>query len=181
MIVVGGGNSAGQAAMYFAKYARSVTMLVRGSLLGRHMSDYLVRQIKGTDNINVRLRTVLVEAHGDDHLEGVTVRNLNTDEKETLSAAALFILIGARPNTEWLAGVVERDSAGFILSGPDLMVDGQRPKGWPLDRDPYLLETSVPGIFVAGDVRHRSVKRVAAAVGEGSMAIQFVHLYLGSL
>ncbi|GAB4460682.1 MAG: FAD-dependent oxidoreductase [Anaerolineae bacterium] len=181
VLLVGAGNSAGQAAMYFAKYARSVTMLVRGSLLGRHMSDYLVRQIKGTDNINVRLRTVLVEAHGDDHLEGVTVRNLNTDEKETLSAAALFILIGARPNTEWLAGVVERDSAGFILSGPDLMVDGQRPKGWPLDRDPYLLETSVPGIFVAGDVRHRSVKRVAAAVGEGSMAIQFVHLYLGSL
>ena len=142
------------------------------------MSDYLVRQIEAKDNIEVLLTTSVVAVEGEDHLERITTKNTATGETETMPAHSLFIFIGAAPKTEWLDGVVERDERGFILSGPDLMQDGKRPKGWRPDRDPFLLETSVPGIFVAGDVRHGSVKRCASAVGEGSIAIQFVHQYL---
>ncbi len=185
VLIVGGGNSAGQAAMHFSKYARTVTVLVRGDALTRSMSQYLIDQIAATSNITVRLCVQVAEAHGNGHLEGVTIENVDTLERETLEAAALFIFIGATPHTDWLTDVVARDKWGFILSGPDLghglIRPGHRPHGWQLDRDPYLLETSVPGIFVAGDVRHGSIKRVATAVGEGSMAIQFVHQYLGNL
>ena len=185
VLIVGAGNSAGQAAMYFARYCRTVIILCRGASLSQSMSQYLVDQIAGMSNIVVRVNTQVVAAHGEDHFEAATMLCLDTKEEETIPAAAMFIFIGARPNTDWLAGVVERDDYGFILSGPDLgrglIRAGRRPRGWPLDRDPFLLETSVPGVFVAGDVRHGSIKRIATAVGEGSMAIQFVHQYLGSL
>ncbi len=181
VFVVGAGNSAGQGAMYLARHARSVTMLVRGDDLGRTMSQYLIDQIAETENIQVRLRTLVAEAHGEGHLEAITVQDCTTGELETLPAASLFIFIGAAPHTEWLADVVERDEHGFILTGPDLMQDGKRPKRWPLDRDPFLLETNVPGIFAAGDVRHGSVKRVASGVGEGAIAVSFIHRYLAEL
>jgi thioredoxin reductase (NADPH) len=179
--IVGGANSAGQAAMYFSKFAGKVTMLVRADSLAKSMSQYLIDQIAATENIAVMVNTQVLEAHGENNLEAITLSNAETGETKTVPATALFIFIGAAPRTEWLAGVVERDKNGFILSGPDLIVDGRRPKGWMLDRDPFLLETSVPGIFVAGDVRARSVKRVASAVGEGSIAVQFVHQYLATL
>jgi thioredoxin reductase (NADPH) len=176
--IVGGANSAGQAAMYFSNQASNVFILYRGDDLGKSMSDYLVRQIEDREDIQVLLDTNVVSVEGEDHLEKITVKNAATGETETVAAHSLFIFIGAAPKTEWLDGVVERDERGFILSGPDLMQEGKRPKGWRLDRDPFLLETSVPGIFVAGDVRHGSIKRCASAVGEGSIAIQFVHQYL---
>lgn len=180
VVIVGAGNSAGQAAMYFSKYALSVTMLVRGSSLTASMSQYLIDQIAETDNITVRLRTRAVGVHGDDHLEAVTIGHIGDGEQETLPAVALFILIGAVPRTEWLAGVVERDRHGFIVCGPSLGGD-QRCQQWPLNRDPFLFETNIPGVFVAGDVRAGSVKRVATAVGEGAMAVQFVHQYLARM
>ena len=176
--IVGGANSAGQAAMYFSNQASKVFILYRGDDLGKSMSDYLVRQIQDREDIEVLLETNVVSVEGEDHLERITVKNSATGETQTFSAHSLFIFIGAAPKTDWLDGVVERDERGFILSGPDLMHDGKRPAGWRPDRDPFLLETSVPGIFVAGDVRHGSVKRCASAVGEGSIAIQFVHQYL---
>ena len=176
--VVGGANSAGQAAMFFSRHARKVVMLCRSDDLRKSMSEYLVERIEEKENIEVRTTTGVVEAHGEVHLEGLTIKNSVTDETETVAAQSLFIFIGAVPRTDWLEGVVERDERGFILSGPDLMRDGDRPKGWRLDRDPFLLETNVPGIFVAGDVRHGSIKRCASAVGEGSIAVQFVHQYL---
>jgi thioredoxin reductase (NADPH) len=179
--IVGGANSAGQAAMYFSKFAGKVTMLVRADSLAKSMSQYLIDQIAATENIAVMVNTQVLETHGENNLEAITLSNAETGETKTVPATALFIFIGAAPRTEWLAGVVERDRTGFILSGPDLIVDGRRPKGWTLDRDPFLLETSVPGVFVAGDVRARSVKRVASAVGEGSIAVQFVHQYLATL
>jgi thioredoxin reductase (NADPH) len=179
--IVGGANSAGQAAMYFSKFAGKVTMLVRADSLAKSMSQYLIDQIAATENIAVMVNTQVLETHGENNLEAITLSNAETGETKTVPATALFIFIGAAPRTEWLAGVVERDRNGFILSGPDLIVDGRRPKGWTLDRDPFLLETSVPGVFVAGDVRARSVKRVASAVGEGSIAVQFVHQYLATL
>jgi thioredoxin reductase (NADPH) len=179
--VVGAGNSAGQAAMYLAKFARSVSILVRGDSLTESMSQYLIEQIGQTPNIRVLTRTVVEAAHGEGRLEAVTISNQATGEKQTVPAAALFIFIGAMPRTDWLAGVVERDKAGFILTGPDLIRDGKPPSDWPLTRDPYWLEASTPGIFAAGDVRSRSVKRVASAVGEGSMAVQFIHQYLATL
>jgi thioredoxin reductase (NADPH) len=179
--IVGGANSAGQAAMYFARYASRVVLLVRGDSLAKGMSQYLVDQIERTSNIEVRLRSSVVEARGEHHLEEIDIKNAETGEVETVPARSLFIFIGAQPRTDWLEGVVERDDRGFILSGPDLMHDGKRPASWPLDRDPYLLETSVPGIFVAGDVRHGSVKRVASGVGEGSISISFIHQYLSHL
>ncbi len=179
--VVGGGNSAGQACMYLSKYARTVGLLVRGSSLESGMSQYLVDQIYATPNIKVQVRVSVSSVQGKDQLEQVVITDLETGEQDTCDAAALFVFIGAMPRTEWIADLVACDKAGFILSGPDLLHDGQRPAGWNLGRDPYWLESSVPGIFVAGDVRHRSVKRVASSVGEGSMAVQFVHQYLGGL
>ncbi len=176
--VVGGANSAGQAAMYFSKYARRVIMLVRGPSLAALMSQYLINQLKATANIHIEFNSSIVEAHGEDHLEAISVHCSVTNEVNKVPANSLFIMIGAAPNTDWLANIVERDERGFILSGPALMRDGKRPKGWQLGRDPGLLETSVPGVFVVGDVRHGSVKRVASGVGEGSIAISFVHQYL---
>ncbi len=178
--VVGAGNSAGQAAMYLSKFAAQVGLLVRGESIAAGMSHYLVEQIKQRPNIMVRTCTTVTGAQGESHLEQVTLRDVSGRE-ETVPASALFIFIGAVPHTDWVAGAVERDEHGFILSGPDLLRAGQRPKGWPLDRDPFFLETSVPGIFVAGDVRQQSIKRVASAVGEGAMAVAFIHRYLASL
>ncbi len=179
VFIVGGANSAGQAAIYLSRYARGVTLLVRGDSLEKSMSQYLIDEIRKKPNVNVRLNSSVVRADGEKSLETVTVKDARAGEEETLPAAGLFIFIGAQPGTDWLDGVVKRDERGFILAGPDLARDGEgRPKGWSLDRDPYLLETSVPGIFVAGDVRHGSVKRVASGVGEGSIAVQFIHRYL---
>jgi thioredoxin reductase (NADPH) len=179
--IVGGANSAGQAAMYFSRYARTVTMLVRGDSLSKGMSQYLIEQIASTPNIHIMLNAGVVGVEGTDKLEAITVVNAATGENTRYPTNALFIFIGAQPRTEWVAGVIERDDQGYILSGPDLMKDGKPPKGWPLRRSPFWLETSVPGVFVAGDVRHRSVKRMASAVGEGSMAVTFIHQYLTSL
>ena len=181
VFIVGGANSAGQAAMYFSKYARRVVMLVRGPSLAASMSQYLINQLKQTPNIQIEFNSSVIEAHGDDHLEAISVKCTVTDEVNKLPANSLFVMIGAAPNTEWLANIVERDERGFILSGPMLMRDGKRPRGWTVDRDPGLLETNVPGIFVVGDVRHGSVKRVASGVGEGSVAISFVHQYLSKV
>lgn len=179
--IVGAGNSAGQAAMFFMRHAANVYMLVRGESLTKTMSSYLIDQIAATNNIHVLTQTEVKAVYGSERLDGLTYVNRETGEEKTVNAAGLFIFIGAAPMTDWLAGVVERDQYGFIYTGADLIRDGKRPKGWKLDRDPFLLEASVPGIFVAGDVRHRSVKRVASAVGEGSIAVQFIHQYLGGL
>jgi thioredoxin reductase (NADPH) len=176
--VIGGANSAGQAAVYLARNARSVTILVRGKSLADSMSYYLIQQIAAIENITVRTSTELIEAHGDDHLEQLTIRDNVTGESETVDAGWLFVFIGAAPCTEWLDGVVERDRHGFVLAGPDLPRTGG---SWTLDRAPFHLETSVPGVFVAGDARAESAKRVASAVGEGAMAVMFVHHYLGGL
>jgi thioredoxin reductase (NADPH) len=176
--IVGGANSAGQAAVFLARHARQVTLLVRADTLTRSMSYYLIRQIEETPNIEVRLTTEVVAALGDDHLEALTLGNKEAGTQETASASHLFVFIGAAPRTEWLEGVVTRDTRGFVPTGPDLLLDGHRPQGWDLDRDPYYLESSTPGVFAAGDVRANSVKRVASAVGEGAMAIQLVHSYL---
>ena len=178
--IVGGANSAGQAAMFFSKYASKVFMLVRGDTLTKGMSQYLINQIEATANIEVLLNTEVKAVHGESCLAAIDVADCESGEQRTLPASALFIFIGAEPHTEWVGDVLACDGKGFILSGPDLMQDGQRPRGWQLKRDPYLLETNVPGVFVAGDVRHQSVKRVASAVGEGSIAVQFIHQYLAS-
>jgi thioredoxin reductase (NADPH) len=179
--VVGGANSAGQAAMNFAKYAERVVILVRGNDLSSTMSQYLIDQIKETPNIQVWAHASVVEAHGETHLEEISVLCSDTNKIERVPASAMFIFIGALPRTDWLAHCVERDDRGFILTGPDLIRDGQRPKGWTLERDPFLLETNIPGIFAVGDVRHGSVKRVASGVGEGSVAVQFIHQYLSKV
>jgi len=175
--IVGGGNSAGQAAMFFAQFARQVTILVRGSGLVATMSQYLVDQIAATPNIRVEPRTQVVSVTGNDHLECITVECAD-QQRQIRQTNSLFVFIGAAPRTDFLGDTVMRDKNGFIMTGPDLIVDGKRPPGWPLDRDPFLLEASVPGIFCAGDVRHQSIKRVASAVGEGSIAVQFTHQYL---
>jgi thioredoxin reductase (NADPH) len=179
--VVGGANSAGQAAMNFARYADRVVMLVRGSSLASTMSQYLIDQIKETPNIQVWPHADVIEAHGEAHLEEISVLCSDTKKVERVPASAMFIFIGALPRTDWLGNLVERDERGFLLAGPDLIRDGQRPKGWTLDRDPFLLETNIPGIFAVGDVRHGSVKRVASGVGEGSVAVQFIHQYLSKV
>ena len=179
--VVGGANSAGQAAMNFAKYAQRVVLLVRGEGLAATMSQYLIDQVQRTPNIQIWTRASVAEVHGDRRLEEVSVLCSDTDKVERVPATSIFIFIGALPRTDWLAGLVERDDRGFILTGPDLIRDGERPKGWELDRDPFLLETNVPGIFAVGDVRHGSVKRVASGVGEGSVAVQFIHQYLSKV
>jgi thioredoxin reductase (NADPH) len=179
--VVGGANSAGQAAMNFARYAERVVILVRGDSLSSTMSQYLIDQIKETPNIQVWAHATLSEAHGETHLEEISVLCSDTNKLERVPANAMFIFIGALPRTDWLGNLVERDDRGFLLTGPDLIRDGQHPKGWTLDRDPFLLETNVPGLFAVGDVRHGSVKRVASGVGEGSVAVQFIHQYLSKV
>ncbi|MFF0596934.1 FAD-dependent oxidoreductase [Streptomyces antibioticus] len=176
--IVGGANSAGQAAMYLARGAKSVTLLVRGESLAASMSYYLIQQIEESSNIFVRARTVVESAHGDGHLEQVTLRDVTTGETERVDAQWMFVFIGAAPLTDWLDGTVLRDGRGFILAGPDLTPEGRPPGDWELDRPPYHLETSVPGVFVAGDARAESAKRVASAVGEGAMAVMLVHRYL---
>jgi thioredoxin reductase (NADPH) len=179
--VIGGANSAGQAAMNFAKYAERVVIVVRNASLSSSMSQYLIDQIKETPNIQIWPNASVVEAHGDTHLEEVSFLCSDTGQLERVPASAMFIFIGAMPRTDWLGDLVERDKYGFILTGPDLIREGLRPKGWTLERDPFLLETNVPGIFAVGDVRHGSVKRVASGVGEGSVAVQFIHQYLSKV
>lgn len=174
--IVGAANSAGQAALHFSKYARQVIMLVRGSGLGATMSKYLIDEIAGTSNIVLRPQTQVIEALGEEHLEGLRLRGPNGEEE--VEAESLFVFIGAAPRTEWLPGAILRDEHGFIFAGQDLRTDGKLAPEWREAREPFLLETSVPGVFVAGDVRHGSVKRVASAVGEGSIAVQFIHQYL---
>jgi len=180
--MIGGGNSAGQSAIFFSKYARKVTLLVRGNSISKGMSKYLINQINETKNIEVWINCEITEVKGENRLEEIVVNDIKTGEKRTLPTSSLFVFIGAQPHTNWLAGVVERDKNGFILTGPDLIRFGDHknshPRGWTLERDPFLLETNIPGVFAAGDVRLGSIKRVASGVGEGSIAIQFVHQYL---
>ncbi len=179
--IVGGANSAGQAAVYMAKGCRTVNILVRAPALTNSMSHYLIEQVQSIPAIKVHTCTEVTAAHGTDHLEQLTLRDSNTGETRTVDTQWLFVFIGAAPLTDWLDGVVLRDDHGFILTGPDLLVEGKPPREWPLDRPPYHLEASVPGVFVAGDVRAESAKRVASAVGEGAMAVMLVHRYLEQL
>jgi len=179
--IIGGANSAGQAAMHFSKFAEKVVMLVRGNSLANTMSHYLIEQIEKTANIEVWPQTSVTAVHGDLRLTGITIQCAPSGEIKELPATSLFIFIGAQPRTSWLGALIDRDDRGFILSGPDLLRDGKRPQSWTLDRDPGLLETNVPGIFVVGDVRHGSVKRVASGVGEGAVVVQFMHQYLAKV
>ena len=178
VFVIGGANSAGQAAMMLSNFAGTVTVLVRGKSLEAQMSQYLIDQIAATPNIRVLLETEVANVAGDGRLEELTLRNRADGSEQTLDASGLFIFIGAVPHSAFVEGVVERDRRGFILTGTDLMVDGARHPAWPLDRDPYLLETSVPGIFAAGDVRANVIRRVASAVGQGAIGVSFIHKYL---
>ena len=179
--VIGGANSAGQAAMFFSRFAKDVTMLVRGTSLSKSMSQYLINQINETENIHVKTNTVVTEAIGEDKLEAIRIKDHVSGEEQEVPAAAMFIFIGARSHSSMVADVVDLNSAGFVRAGRTLMQNGKRPKGWSLQRDPYPLETSVPGIFVAGDVRDEAVRRVASAVGEGANAVSQVHQYLKSV
>jgi thioredoxin reductase (NADPH) len=176
--IVGGANSAGQAAVFFSRFARRVTIMVRGRDLEHSMSHYLIEQIHQLPNVDVRTCCEVVGAGGSDHLERLRIANRETGTEEEVDASWLFVFIGAAPFTDWLCKQIARDENGFVMTGPDLLIDGQLPGDWPLERQPYYLETSVPGIFAAGDVRGQSVKRVASAVGEGAMAVTFVHRYL---
>jgi len=179
--IVGGANSAGQAAMYFSRFAKNVTLLIRGESLAQGMSQYLVDQLEATDNIRVWAKIVVQEAVGSERLRQLVLARDDGRTTETVQASALFIFIGAVPHTDWLGELIARDKHGFILSGPDTLGNGAMPRPGQQDRTPFMLETSLPGVFVAGDVRHGSVKRVASAVGEGSMAIMYVHRYLSSV
>ena len=176
--IVGGANSAGQAALFFARYASSVTLLVRGDSLESSMSYYLIQQLNRTEKVKVRTRCEVLSAQGDGHLQAITICDGKNGNEMTVECGALFVFIGAEPRTEWLGDAVVRDEKGFVYTGPDLLTNGSRPAGWDRDRDPFYLECSVPGIFAAGDVRANSVKRVASAVGEGAMAVTLVHRYL---
>jgi thioredoxin reductase (NADPH) len=178
VFVIGGANSAGQGAMSLSRFASEVTILTRGDSLQKSMSQYLIDQIDGTENISLEVQTEVTAVAGTEQVESITIRNNATGETETAPADAIFIFIGAVPQSDIVAGIVERDDAGFIPTGPDLIREGRRPKNWKPRRDPFLLETSVPGIFAAGDVRHGVVRRVASAVGQGAVAVSFVHKYL---
>ncbi len=180
VFVVGGANSAGQAAVFFSRVAKKVTLVVRADSLEKSMSHYLIEQLRGIDNVGVRLQTVIEDVHGDGHLEALTLRDTTTGLCERVDTSHAFVFIGAEPRTDWLDGTLVRDPRGFVVTGLDLVVDGRNPAGWPLDRDPWPLEASIPGVFVAGDVRSDSVKRVASAVGEGAMAVTLAHRYLGT-
>jgi thioredoxin reductase (NADPH) len=171
--VVGGGNSAGQAAVHLARYAERVTILIRGDSLAKSMSQYLIDAIDATANIDVRPHVEVAGAAGDGRLAELTLREIDSGEIETVPADGVFVMIGARPHTDWIPASIARDPRGFLLTGPDVPEET-----WPLDRPPLMLETCMPGVFAAGDVRHRSVKRVASAVGQGAAAIQQVHEYL---
>jgi thioredoxin reductase (NADPH) len=179
--IIGGANSAGQAAMNFSRFAKRVVMLVRASSLAATMSQYLINDIAKTPNIEVQTQSQVAAVHGEERLQAISILCSKTGSVDTVPASSLFVFIGAEPRTDWLDGFVQRDSKGFLLTGPDLMPDGKRPKGWTADRDPGLLEASVPGVFAVGDVRHGSIKRVASSVGEGSIAVQFVHHYIASM
>jgi thioredoxin reductase (NADPH) len=179
VFVVGAGNSAGQAALYLARYARQVTMLVRGDSLARSMSDYLTREIEATANITVRLHTEVVDGHGSDHLNALTIHDRLHDRIDQVPAAALFVLIGGEPRTQWLPEAMQLER-GYILTGRDVVRTGAHPSRWPLDRAPLPLESSMPGVFAAGDARYRSIKRVASAVGDGATAVRLVHEYLAA-
>ncbi len=176
--IIGGANSAGQAALQLARYASKVTMLVRDESLHASMSSYLIARIEAANNIEVRTRTTVAGVQGAQHLEAIELLRVDTGERTVVPAAAMFVFIGSSPRSDMVAGLVERDELGYIITGPDLLRDGKRPKGWNLDRDPFLLETSTPGIFASGDVRYGSTKRVASAVGEGSSAVGMIHKYL---
>jgi thioredoxin reductase (NADPH) len=179
--VVGAGNSAGQAAVHLAKHAEQVTMIVRGGALGASMSDYLVRLIDAAENIDVRLHTTVVGGRGDGRLEELVLRDSSTGHTRRVAAAALFVLIGAQPHTGWLPESIQRDRHGFVLTGTDVVSPGTAPAAGGKPRPPLMLETTMPGVFAAGDVRHGSVKRVASAVGEGGVSIRSVHQYLTHL
>jgi thioredoxin reductase (NADPH) len=176
--IIGGANSAGQAALFFSRYARTVTLLVRGDSLEASMSYYLIQELSKIENVRVRTRCEVISAHGDGHLQAITICDSKNGMETTVECGYLFVFIGAEPRTEWLGDTVARDEKGFVYTGPDLLINGTRPAGWNRDRDPFYLECSVPGIFAAGDVRANSVKRVASAVGEGAMAVTLVHRYL---
>ena len=176
--IVGGGNSAGQAAMYFKDYAEKIVMILRGNSLNSKMSHYLVNRIESAENIEVRLNTEIKQCHGGERLESLELWDKETGRTEMLATGYLFVLLGATPRTGWLDGNVACDARGFILTGSDLETTHLR--GWPLERSPYLLETNVPGIFASGDARCNSVKRVASAVGEGSVAVYFMHQFLAA-
>jgi thioredoxin reductase (NADPH) len=179
--VVGGGNSAGQAAVYLSRFVNSVTVLIRGADLSATMSAYLIEQMEALPNVHLRPNIQVAAVDGEHQLERVTLESLTDKSREEIALSALFVFIGQSPRTEWLEGIVHRDKGGFVLSGREVLDDGKPPSGWGTDREPFLLEASVPGVFVAGDVRWRSVKRIASAVGEGAMAVQFVHQYLATL
>jgi thioredoxin reductase (NADPH) len=181
VLVVGGANSAGQAALMLAQHAEKVTIVVRADSLAEKMSAYLIDQIDATANIDVLTGTEIAEAAGEEHLTEVTVVDRSNGERRVLPASGMFLFIGAVPHTDFLQGLVRLNEAGFVLAGPDLVTGGAPPPGWPLKRLPYMLETSVPGIFAAGDVKHGSIRRVAAAVGAGSASLTFVHEYLASV
>jgi thioredoxin reductase (NADPH) len=178
VFVVGGANSAGQAAVHLARYAAQVTVLVRGRSLADSMSEYLIREIESAPNITVRHRVAVTGGAGQSRLEHLTLTDLESGSAETVDAVALFVLIGAEPRTQWLPDAVRCDQSGFVVTGTDLLQSGRPDEQWPLRRLPMFLESSLPGVFAVGDVRHGSVKRVAAAVGEGSIAIRLVHDHL---
>jgi thioredoxin reductase (NADPH) len=176
--VVGGANSAGQAATHLSKYASRVTLLVRGHSLSTSMSDYLTKEIGAAENIEVRFNSRVIDGGGEGRLERLVLENTASGVTDTVAATALFVLIGAEPRTEWLPKEIERDREGFIVTGSDLLLGGRPPEGWSLVRSPLLMETSMPGVFAVGDIRAGSVKRIASAVGEGAIAIQSVHEHL---
>ena len=179
--IIGGANSAGQAALNFSQHAEKVVILIRGDSLSASMSRYLIDQIEKTPNIQLWTHAAAIEVHGHTHLEEISVQCSDTDTVDRVPANAMFIYIGALPRTDWLEGSVVRDERGFVLAGPDLLKNGKHPAGWNLDRDPFLLESSMPGVFVVGDVRYGSIKRVASAVGEGAIAVQFIHRYMAKV